>query len=123
MRFQSVAAAMIMLVTGATSVQAAPLTLISGGLEVTNAVTCHVINASKKTVELITVALVPVTQPDNVVASVFCPQVEPGMGCPATMGVGGAGSYYCKVTISKGSKKDFRAMFCDVASGSCSEAR
>jgi hypothetical protein len=37
--------------------------------------------------------------------------------------VGSAGSYFCKVTISKGSKKDFRAVFCDVTSGSCSEAR
>jgi hypothetical protein len=122
MKFGATAAAMVIVVTGTTSVHAAPVILVSGGLTVTDAMTCHVVNTGKNTVELITVAVVPLTQPENATSST-CEQVVPGGGCPTGTGGGAGGDYYCKVTISKGSKKDFRAVFCDVTSGSCSEAR
>jgi len=112
-----------MIIGTATSTAAAPLTLLSAGLNSAGGdMTCHVMNGGKKTVDQITVAIAPVTQPDNG-SSLNCQQVAAGAGCPATIGVGNPGSYFCKVTISKGSKKDFRAVFCDITSGSCSEAR
>ena len=123
MTLRTTAAAVILLIAGATSVHAGPVTLLSAGLDSEGgAMTCHVMNGGKKTVESISVVIAPVTQPDNGSSST-CEQVAAGAGCPVTLGVGSAGSYFCKVTISKGSKKDFRASFCDVASGNCSEAR
>jgi hypothetical protein len=114
--------AVAILATTGTSAQAAT-TLISGALGTTGGeLTCHVVNAGKKTVDLITVAIVPATQPDNPNVST-CPNVGPGSTCVVTIGFGSAADRYCKVTISKGSKKDFRATFCDVTSGNCAELR
>jgi len=108
------------LVAAAGSAHAASPILVSGALSSADgATTCHVVNAGKKVVESITVEVVPATQPANA-SSVNCQQVEPGTACPASIGAGSAGDYYCKVTITKGNKKDFRATFC-VASGACSE--
>jgi hypothetical protein len=112
-----------LLVTTGTSANAAAITLISGALGATGGeVTCHVVNAGKKTVDLITVAIVPITQPANA-SSVNCQQVAPNTACPVTIGLGSPGDYYCKATIAKGNKKDFRATFCDLTSGNCSELR
>ena len=119
---RTTAIAVAMLVTTGTSAHAA-VTLISGALGATGgAVTCHVVNAGKKTVDVITVAIVPATQPANA-NSVNCEQVAPDTACPVTIGLGSPGDYYCKATIGKGNKKDFRATFCDVTSGNCSELR
>ena len=84
--------------------------------------TCHVVNAGKKTVDQITVAVLPLTQPDQG-SSVNCNSIYPGFACPVTFGLGSPGDYYCKVTVGKGNKKDLRATFCDVTNGNCSELR
>ncbi|HEY2387413.1 MAG TPA: hypothetical protein VGK30_10660 [Candidatus Binatia bacterium] len=119
---RSAVAALTALVATAGSAHAATV-MVSGALSSAGGtVTCEVVNAGKKTVGTVTVAIVPATQPANA-SSVNCQPVLPDTACPATFGLGAAGDYYCKVTIDKGNKKDFRATFCDVASGTCSEVR
>lgn len=115
-----IATAMV-LVTRA-SVEAGGATLVSSALDNSGgAVTCHVVNVNKKSVALISVEIVPAT--GGTPSSANCVDVAPGTACPVTIGLGSPGTYYCRVTTNGGNKKNFRADFCDVTTGNCSELR
>ena len=119
---RSFAFAMTMLLVAGSSADAA-LTLVSGALTsgAADSVTCHVVNVGKKPLKDVTVAFVPVTQPENATDS-SCATVEVNQGCPITFGLG-EGDYYCRVTIGSGAKKGIRATFCNSTTGACSEVR